>query len=577
MSDQQYISFSGFSSDVRIFSAEYTITDGITPGTGVLVVAPQFGGLVDIAGTLILGIGSSAVAIQDGLIIDSQIQANTGGQNVILTFVDGRHWWQPENGGGEITGVYNVRKANGDVDSNTEKTPRELATMLLNEMPRVTSFNVDAMPNDIRPYMDWSEPSNPAQELAKLCDLTNCRIAYWIDGTVTIVQAGFGALLDPSYPSEARSVALQIRPRPDKIKVYGAETYYQVRIPLEPVMLDNDGTWKARDDVSYKPSDGWESEDPGFCGGVTENQTRHPDGSLVSNRELAVSTLWRCFRPREDLTDVFSMIPELQGREIHREDILPLITSTLAETVTDAEGIESPKPAYLSGEFYHHGRPDVVNSAPGTRCELPFSIDEKRGIITLPQYVVKLGDDVNREYEDPVLDLVIAVRVKDDETRAPMRYSKERTMPGIPQGTGTKILRQDDIRKTVVVHYRVDPFILPLSVEWDGQPPTVNDTDCDNAANYYLDAAMQYYDRPDTAQDVNPWIRTDVRIDGAIRQITWSVDVSGGATTQVSRGTQHDMTVPPFKERRRRELQSIFEQSKKDVKLQKLVDLQGMA
>jgi hypothetical protein len=528
-------------SNVPIFSAEYTISQGISPGTGVIRCAPQ-GNVVNWYGFLNLSCGGDVTI---PIVIQEPSAAyNTGGQEVIFAFTDTRYFWQF----GEITGHYNKRLPSGDVDSETEKTPQELAELLCREIKPLTGYDITALPNDTRPEVQW-DASNPAQELANLCDALNCIPNWWIDGTLTIVPKNQGDLLDGSLTSEARTLAFSLSPAPDTIKLYGAPALFQVRLPLEAVGLDTDGSWQLLDDLSYKPAGGWDYEDYHMLD-VNETTTTAPDGSKESPRQLAQHSVYRSFRVQDDLENVLADVlsqAKIQtpsgSTEFKRKHVLPM-RSTLADEYVDSDGASRPKPAFVGGVFYHELLDDYKNTTEGTKLDFPVSIDP-RGIVHTPIPITKFSG-TSGQRTTPDLWLYVAVTLQDPENRIPMRFWKY-ISTGIDLGSGAKIIQQADVQFKVIAKYSAGTASTVSSV-------TTNENEVKTQSDYYLNAVVEEYNRPDSASDQLPTISNNYRIDGAIQQITWSVICPDpGGTTIVSRGTQHDLSVLPYKERRWRE------------------------
>ena len=183
---------------------------------------------------------------------------------------------------------------------------------------------------------------------------------------------------------------------------------------------------------------------------------------------------------------------------------------------------------------------DYKNCPVGTKLELPWGMDAKRGIVQISRPVYLLDEDNAGQVFSPDLYLHIAVHVKDPDTLIPLRYEKEITMPGPALGTGTQIIRQEDVRLELIADYDVNGNVTGVRD---------NKSDCDAAADYYLNAAKESWNRPAVGNAQHVGV-PDYAIDGAIQQITYSVG-PGGCTATVSRGTQHDRAILPYKERRR--------------------------
>lgn len=537
-----------------ILNAQFTTQDGISPGVGTMTIAPE--GSIDFQiGDLVFGIGDDDPVTFKNVFITDVRQAATIGSNIItLTIQDARWCWQFNGVDGGISGAYNVRKPDNSLDSSTEKKPQELATMLIQKLKFVDSFDISKIPNDTRPEVDW-DYANPAQALADLCDKVNCRICYQPDNTLQILPYGDGKQIDPSWPAESLMQAVTIEPAPDKIRLVGAKVKYQIAIPLDPVAKETSGAYVPLSEASYKPADGWGY--PESLDAISDTKLTLADGTKSSLREIALGSVYRCFRIRFDLASVLTedVVTTPSGtRGFKRQHILPLPGSQLVETYTDSEGVKRAKDAFVSGVFWHKLRPSEDNSPPGTKCELPFSVDPRIGVLRFPLPVYIANDG---EADDPILYLHIAVNIRDPGTRAWIRYSRTKTVGSL--GAGEQIIRQEDVQSTVIVNYKQsdsDPGTMEID---SGNAPTKNTTDCDKQADYYLTPAADAWNRPDSAggrfRAVPGNGFPDYQVDGAIQQITYSAGPDG-CNMSVSRGYQHDLYIPPYKARREKEQSS---------------------
>jgi hypothetical protein len=70
-------------------------------------------------------------------------------------------------------------------------------------------------------------------------------------------------------------------------------------------------------------------------------------------------------------------------------------------------------------------------------------------------------------------------------------------------------------------------------------------------ADYYISGMLQPY-LVSAAQTLEYNGIAAISLDGAISQVTWNVGPQGASTT-ASRNTEHDVNIPPYPARRRRE------------------------
>lgn len=551
-SDAIFVSYSQGS--FPILSAEFTIQDGISPGSGVMTIAPE--GSIDFQiGDLIFGIGDNSITIKNVFITDVRQAATLGSNIVTLTIQDARWAWQFSDVENGMVGAYNIRKPDGKIDPPTEKTPRQLATLIIDNLQFVESFDVSQIPNDTRPEVRW-DYMLPSEALADLCDKVNCRICYQADNTLQILPYGSGKQIEPEWPAESLMQAVTIQPYPDVIRLVGAKTKYQVALPIEPVARESDGSYVPLDEASYKPDEGWGYPESLYS--ISDTKITLADGTKSSLRELALSSVYRCFRISDDLSDILTedvVTAPSEETDFKRQHILPLPGSQLVETYLDAEGRKIAKDAFVSGVFWHRMRPDFANCPAGTKCELPFSVDPRLGIVRFHYPVYKISD--SGDPEDPDLYLHIAVNIQDPENRAWLRYSRTKNVGDL--GTGEQIIRQEDVQATAIVNYDSDMEITSV---------TKNTTDVDKAADYYLTPASKSWQRPDCAggrfRAVPGEGFPEYQIDGAIHQITYSAGPDGCNMT-VSRGYQHSLYVPPFEARRQKEKMSPSQNNASDA------------
>ena len=187
-------------------AADFTLSHGISPSVCLLQTVPQTSYVAEI-GTLQLSFGSTLLSFPDCAVRSATLRSSEQGLFWSLQILDRRWKWQF----GEIDGRYNVRSADGSIIDSTEKTPRQLAELLLRAMNE-SQFDVDQIPNDSRPTVVW-DAANPADELAQLCDQLSCRIVLGLDNHVRIRPIGDGQTLpfasgEFSYPSLGKRLCL---------------------------------------------------------------------------------------------------------------------------------------------------------------------------------------------------------------------------------------------------------------------------------------------------------------------------------------------------------------------------------
>lgn len=509
---------------------------GIAPSCGTLEI-PFGASLPAVEGDLVF-YGDGGEIVRHRNVRVGSAQRRRTAQGIVLSFqLLGREWkWQD----GEISGRYNVRKKDETVDTDTQKTPRELATLLLQAMGE-SGFDVSALPNEPRPFVDW-DVANPAMELQALCDSLGCWFVRDIAADVLrIVRKGQGAGLPSGGELIGGGEGIDPVEYADWITFVCGPSRYQCRVPLEAVGLDSDGTIKQIDELTYKPSTGWQNEYPGDFGGVAVTEVTLPDGTKTTARQLALETVYRWYRVLDNV--VIPQFVDANVAEIPRKRILPLAT-TLVDTYTDADGRKFEQPAFVDGTWWYEGNltsDAYENSADHKRLNLPFSIDSEKGIVKFSQAVVRL-DRENGKQDEADLYLWAGFTVRDADTNQIVRYRRERGVT--PSATSAskhrRILRHDNVAKWFKTTYGADGRI-------NGQ--TTNGVEVNREADYYIAAEIAGYSRP-TSEDRAYGYLLPIQVDGAIVQVTWSV--RGIASTRASRTTEHDLYVPTYREQMKR-------------------------
>jgi hypothetical protein len=366
----------------------------------------------------------------------------------------------------------------------------------------------------------------------------NCRVVLRLDNRARIVRKNSGASL-PAGPLRI-TVISQIEPpeRPDILRVVGARVKRQVRIPLEAVGHDIDGKVKPIDELLQRPSGGWMNEWPDMPS-ISDKKFTLPGGARTSPLDLYRQSVYRWYRVKDEgikIPDLNKSDPDI-GEEVKRWQILPL-GSSLVEEYADSEGRKHPLPAYVIGDWWGYlTEEDIEKNHVNERVRVSFSIDAERGIVQFsePLYRIAEGRD---SLEPAKLFLCVAVEVKHPETRAPERYVKDLRLSRSSTGERAHALRREDIQLNYRAEYTEDD-------EVSGNVDNV--TEADKLADFYLSTAVQEY--LTYPADTAPYVGIQrIDPDGAIEQVTWSVVMGQGASTEASRGFEHNLNVPSYKQ-----------------------------
>lgn len=494
----------------------YSFGHGITPGV-ITVEVPANTCWPAQEGTAIL----DSIRL-DGCRVDSGSSRIGGGNRWTFAILDWRWKWRF----GSISGVYNQRDGAGKLKKDTEKTPRELAEMLLDEM-QVSKRNIGAMPNTHRPEVNWSF-QNPAASLADLAEQVGCRVVPHWDQSVSILPAGQGDSL-PDGPSPAIEISLDTGEIPSGVKVVGATARIQARWKLEAVGRDTDGKWKPVDDLSYAVD--WTRETPGFLTSI-----RKDENAKIDKRALAVSTVYFAYRIKELKAE--GKIPgvEIDAKSIERKQCLPIM-QTLAETWEDPTTKETAfRPAVVRGSWTKNepGGNTVENETYAGR----LSFDAEAGVVLFDQPMFRIDGNA---FKFADITLEVGFPIHKDATSGPYRpYWRHDIQPR--NDVGDAILRADELQYVVRQTYGSDG----TPIEWKDNRET---DELDKAGE---DLAKRYAAGLETKRAGQRHYAGIVpqRLDGAIGQVSWSLGANGARTT-ISRNSEHDTDIIPSYKRRR--------------------------
>lgn len=550
MAPQAFFNFPGVQ---RVVSAGYTLSHGVSPGIATLRIAPQSSYIPDV-GTFEIVMGNTILRFHQCRVDRGQFTNSQGGQTWTLPIFDKRWRWLY----GEISGHYNLKNQTGQLITETEKTPQELARLCLDAMGEPV-FDVGDLPNEPRPEVHWSH-ANPAESLETLCEELGCRVVMETDGKVSLRRLGDGNTL-PDMPSAMNAdFSVDFPESPDSIKAIGGPTLYQAKFKLKAVGRDVDGKIKDLDDLSYKPQNGWEQAD------ITDftNIAEVNPGSIETSEKLkrAKESVFRMYRIESHVDGTNTLpgygtlekIDPATGNTVFDlERIIP-IEETLAETYLDVlTNKRKRKPAEITGEYMSNDF-GISSTSPGDFYDGDFRIDRELGIVNFSRPVL-LVDNGNQVPANLVLH--VAYPIEDEETGEVDRIVNERDLGGT-NGTGPMIIEREDAILAVRGDYDGEQFL--------GSITTNNDNgEIDQELEYYIDATVLQFQNIQ-AGDVSYAGIHNINPDGAIQQVTWSIEQSG-ATTRASRNSEHSIFFPPYNEvRRRRVLREMEREARREAR-----------
>jgi hypothetical protein len=526
--DQGRVEFPGIE---QILSASGSIGHGISPGVHTVTIAPQEHFVAE-TGTLRISFAGQELELADCKIDYASFRWQRG-YVWRLSIFDRRWKWSM----GIISGSYNLRNDDGTIKFGTEKTPQELAQLCLEAIDE-QGFNVGDLPNQARPQVEW-DCDVPMECLARLCDELGCVIVLQLDGTVALRKIGQGAELPLGDDVLQNSLTIDLPEKPDKIAVVCGADRYQADLRLEAVGEDVDGEIKLIDHLSYRPAEGWGKVDLPFHVTVASESGWPEQGR-------AEESVFRWYRIKQ--------VQDIPGTVLatSRDQILPCETEQVDSIIED--GIRKNKPAVIYGVWFRdadYGTDELPNVAEELTyltdeedpqvCSVAWNLDCQQGIVRFAEPVYRNTSEVAKSLvKGPaILRLRTTVRRRHSWSWAFQRHSKIRNTGG-NLNTPTKYLLHDEL---VLCHTPgpdgLDPFC-------PGQE--VNRQEIDAECDRILDAAEQQYEAS-PAQIVRYAGLKPINLDGAVRQLTYTVDGSGTATS-ITRNTEDCERAMPRKQQR---------------------------
>jgi|TARA_R110000868_G_scaffold393472_2_gene664506 hypothetical protein len=566
-------------------SGQFTLTRGTSPSVAILMVYPQQG-IPPITGTLTIEFGGRNIAFRDCL-LDAATQQTTGTGQIIECRIKDRRWkWQNP----VVSGEYNVYRDNGELDATTEKTPQQLASLCFEALGE-TGFDVGALPNDGRPHVFW-DYSSAAQALESLAESYGCRVVLGLDDVARLCRLGEGENLPILDSIMSGGDVIDPPETPESIIVVGEPDEFQGDFALLAMGLDTDGQVKPINSLSYKPAAGWESAD------VDDGFANVIDEANIQARILAQRTVFRWYQWQAIHAETGGFPPDQyygapdvldSSATITRTDQIEWLPYQL-ETKLGANGQEQRSPT-IYGVFYdshdefdnnitfasmvalqqdssdelhykmvYRGQPrlDIKNRDIESGG---FGIDLKNKIVMFAEPVYR--DNVvatNLEYIEAELQLRIAFRVRKPDTRAYLHTEATKTLGGTSHPLVVRapaLVRRLAPRLSNDLNFSSVGYIVDTSADFIREAQLY----ADGAAREFQTLQAATY----TYEEILP-----ISPDGAIDQVSWSVDSSSTAKTTAMRNNDVQSYLPSYQERRQRqktaELNEAFAQIKEFIR-----------
>jgi hypothetical protein len=379
---------------------------------------------------------------------------------------------------------------------------------------------------------------------------------------ILIAKSGEGQQLPMGFDVESDSLSINPPEMPDKIIFRAGPTVYEEWLELEAVGADTEGEIDLVDDLSFKPQGGWKTSMP----------PDFPEVVKPEDRKQAQKCVWRWFRVKLPIDITADGKPE-KIKEDDIDRILPLTDERVAKSkikkFEPKKEVQEPMPAELWGLFFPGDLkldPEKTADTPHGRLakyEGSFSIDKDRGIVMTDEPLFLFGDSAgiidsdravdstSQDVRPPKLWLVTGVHIKDEKTGAVKRELVEFTPPGQKLGTKPFYIERNDIQRKIWVQKSAA-----------GPSKTIdNKTEVKQQALYYIDQLLRSFQMTGPGARGYAGFRY-ITLDGALHQITWTIDGQGYARTQISRNREQAFMSLTYEERKQQA--EVAELLKKD-------------
>lgn len=587
---QGLISYPGIKA---IISADVVRGHGISPNPITLTIAPQREEPAR-TGTLSLSYGNFRLDIP-GCIIDTvQYRYDQSGMIWQLVLLDERWKWQYFRKGTEGYGLtidltVNPRLPNGPIDRIDPAREYGLSVLFkecLQRLNTTSTLFVGQQIPDLKPELQFDR-ALPAQALQILCDTAGKRLVYRFDRRIAVVSPGL--TLDgrpgdlPNGPVVFDNFGANPPESPDEIHLVCGPTRYQGDFYCEPVGDDVDGLIVPIDELTYKPSGGWEYGDllhfmdvPLFTGNVSEWR------NYVRPRELAKASVYRKYRialkPRSFQIPGYKDAKKIKDTR----EILPIGQEIIEPTFDKKTGWYRPIDSIVWGVFAYgyqnntgtdqafdnagNALPDwqiktpivVPERDPVTGRELKenkttviskedYEIDNDTGIITFRQPMYRYGEKDSATGKRPRLPAIIWLRcgvcVNDSKTFTPKRHIEKIALVAQAKTNGGIMeVRDESLFARYVPKYS------------NGRPDAITGA-TDNLKLVKKEAEIRLKAEARKFQDLRPKLRTyagwdSYDLDGAIHQICYHLSNKGEATMTVCLNDELTVLTMPYNERR---------------------------
>jgi len=491
----------------------FTLSRGVSPSIFTLYVRPQDGLDVGVQ-TLEFGTGANLVSLTGCILGDSFIRKNYDQKapTWAVTGFDRRFRWKFCS----VSGDYNKRKPDGTLDTSTQKSPAELATLLGSQLSE--TIDTSRMPEGVFPRVIWK---NQRADLAlqALCDYVACEVVLnplsnaveiWPLGVGQSSPTGLTEVL-PKYTFYPRSNI------PSRVEVHGGDSLYQSRLQLRTVMRNDNGDQKLITNWDALP----------YASVGAESVYSFPGITTTPRRATAYESYFREFRVTGQ-QDGSLPVPNCPIAVTQMDQYL--LNDYVLDNEKDLEGFYRQLPAYLDGDYWAYT--DLPNNTSSARFGGSFNLFKDRRLVQTTFPVFKL--DTSGKYSEPALFLTTSYKVKDQSGQV-VHVVRSGNVGG--QG-GALILKRPEL------------FATYSSSTQPGVNP--NTEALANAeADKYVEIFQKKYE-DSSASEMTYGGMVLGTLDGKIAQCKWEILPTLGVRTSVYENYEGDIFSVGLAERRRR-------------------------
>lgn len=484
-----------------------TRTLGARPDSAVIYALPQDGS-PDTGGQSTLSFMFNGVPIYwtNCLCDRGTIAVTTNGHYQVFTILDRRWLWKKN----WITRAYNVRRSDDSIDPATQKSLAGIVTDIFAAMGE--SADVTAISSTEYPEIIFDR-DNCVDMIEELLVPRGYVISLNTDNTVTICQRGVGATLPVNYDVVNQSISIDPPEIPLYLTALCDKTLIQSKLRMRAVGMDTDGRIRLVDDLSYKPSGGWDDTDL-----VTFNHL-----TSSTEKELAIQTVGKWYQAYSQADGTFDL--NYGGTNYNpgafavtdASQYLPLSDDLLSSTA-DIYGGQASNKAFVEGKFYETStNPPLNSNTPAfTRVDKrDWTLDKQRGIVRFKEPALKKDPGpVSGVMTFADVYLTCTYSVHDSNSFVKDRQLRVLNLGGL----GEEIEEVDELQRRIVMSYGTTSSAVTGVSDNLG---AVN-----SAADIYLNASRNKY----ATQSGNTLLYRGIypiSTDGITLQIRWDVAVPG--------------------------------------------------